>query len=464
MAPGGHVDFYLGPLAVNLEAECFKRLAHVRFGQLQAHQLFDAVEIKRDHVLLDRRFAGYLFLRRRAAADLQHQAGREIQARLDKARIDAAFEAVAGIAGNAELAAGGGDGERIEVGALDEDVLRIRVAARRIRPHDATDVVGAAVVGDHAHALVELVGLAVQRFDLLALVRHARVDDALEFVGVVGVQRPAAVDHDVVGDIDGGVDGTRADGFQAPLHPGGRGAVLDALDRAAGEHRAIVRGVWREAQLDVDRDGVLALDSFQRLFRLQRAETGGGEIARDAAHARAVRAVRRQLHLDDDVREAEHVHIPTAHMLRHFGCHLDDAVVVLGELHLALRQHHPVRHHAAHGLGFERDAGARNIGAKRGEHADEAGLRIGRAANDFEGWLARLDLDLQHLQLVGVGMLLGLDDTRNGELRQRRRGIINALHLEPDLVEHATDLLDRRGRVEMLLEPVERELHGCGAP
>ena len=126
----------------------------------------------------------------------------------------------------------------------------------------------------------------------------------LQLVGVVDVQRPAAIDHDVVGDIDDGVDRPLADGLEARLHPGGRRAVLDALDVAAGEAGAGVLAARRELEQDVDGAVERAFDAVELLFGLQRAEARGREIARDAAHARAVRPVRRQLDLDDGIAES----------------------------------------------------------------------------------------------------------------------------------------------------------------
>ena len=67
-----------------------------------------------------------------------------------------------------------------------------------------------AVVGDDAHVGVDRVGLAVERGERLALAPQPRADRALELVGVIDMQRPAAVVGDVVGDIDQRVDGAQA--------------------------------------------------------------------------------------------------------------------------------------------------------------------------------------------------------------------------------------------------------------
>ena len=103
-----------------------------------------------------------------------------------------------------------------------------------------------------------------------------------------------------------------------------------------------------------------------------------------------------------------------------------------GKLQLRRRAHHAVRHDAAHGLLLERDLRAGNVRAERGEHADQAGARVGRAAHDLEQRRALLDLDLDDLQLVGVGMLAGLDDARDAERAELVGRIVDALDLEAD--------------------------------
>ena len=66
------------------------------------------------------------------------------------------------------------------------------------------------------------------------------------------------------------------------------------------------------------------------------------------------------------------------------------------------------------------------------EHADEAGARVGRAADHLEQRSALLDLDLHDLQLVGVGMLAGLDDARDAERAELVGRIVDALDLQAD--------------------------------
>ncbi len=69
--------------------------------------------------------------------------------------------------------------------------------------HDAGQADRTAVVGDDEVLGVQLPLDAVEGDDLLALLRAAHADGALDLVAVVGVQRLAELHHHVVGDVDG---------------------------------------------------------------------------------------------------------------------------------------------------------------------------------------------------------------------------------------------------------------------
>ena len=77
--------------------------------------------------------------------------------------------------------------------------------------HDAGERFDAVVVGDHAHGVVERVGLAVERQQLSRRLRAAHDEIALDLGGVEHMQRPAAVVGDEVGDVDERIDRAQAD-------------------------------------------------------------------------------------------------------------------------------------------------------------------------------------------------------------------------------------------------------------
>ena len=177
-------------------------------------------------------------LGRRAAAEVEHHLRREFEAGQHEVRIDAALEAIARVGVDAELAAGLRDVERVPQRRLDQHVGGALVAARGLAAHDAGERLDAVVVGDHAHGVVERVGLAVERQQRLAVLGAAHDEIALHLRGVEHVQRPAAVVGDEVGDVDQRVDRAQADRRQPLLQPVRRRAVLDAAHQAQREGRA----------------------------------------------------------------------------------------------------------------------------------------------------------------------------------------------------------------------------------
>ena len=200
-----------------------------------------------------------------------------------------------------------------------------------------------------------------------------------------------------------------------------------------------------------------ALDVRDLALGLERAEAGRRQVAGDAAHAGAVGPVGGELHLDDRIGEAQHIGVALAELAAELGRQLDDALVVVGELQLPLRYQHALGDDAAHGPRLERDLGAGDIAARGREHADHAGLGIGGAAHHLDN--ARAGIDRAHLQLVGVGMPLGLDDAGDGEGFQLRCRIVDAFDIEPDQGQLLRQLPDGSLGVEMIFQPGQCEFH-----
>ena len=89
---------------------------------------------------------------------------------------------------DAELPPGARRALRIEIGRLDEDVGGGIGDAGLLAAHHPAKPEHGAVVGDHAHVAVDLVALAVERDELLALPAEPRADGAGELVGVIDMQ------------------------------------------------------------------------------------------------------------------------------------------------------------------------------------------------------------------------------------------------------------------------------------
>jgi hypothetical protein len=194
--------------------------------------------------------------------------------------------------------------------------------------------------------------------------------------------------------------------------------------------------------------------------RPERADALGREVARDAAHAEAVLAVRRDGDVDDRVVEAEHPGEGLAH--RRVRWQVDDAVMLVGQAHLARRAEHAVGGLAADRAGLQLQPGAGDGEAGAGEDALHAGARVGRAADDLHLLLA--GVDDADAQAIRVGMLARLDHVADDEGRELRAAIVHRFELEPDRGDGVADLREAGGGVEMLPEPGQRELHRASPP
>jgi hypothetical protein len=240
------------------------------------------------------------------------------------------------------------------------------------------------------------------------------------------------------------------------LQPVGGGAVLHPAHEAPGEDGASVGASLVEIELDGDGIGEASLHRLDRVG-LELAESGRGEIARDAAHPEAVRAVRRDRHLEHRIVEPERLGRRAAYL--GVGRQLDDADVLVRQFELALRQQHAARLHTADLGSGEGEIAAGHMTAHGREHALHAGARIGRAAYHLHA--VGSGIHLAHAELVGVGVLLAFQHLRHFERRKRGGGIEHFLHFQPDAGQRVGDLAHARFGGEMILQPAEREFHGC---
>src|SRR5512136_3095528 len=90
-----------------------------------------------------------------AAADVEHQLGRELKPRQHEMRIDAALEPETRVGLNVQLATRSRRALRIEICRLDEDIGGCLGRAGVLAADDATKPEHAALVGDDAHVVVD---------------------------------------------------------------------------------------------------------------------------------------------------------------------------------------------------------------------------------------------------------------------------------------------------------------------
>ena len=111
---------------------------------------------------------------------------------------------------------------------------------------------------------------------------------------------------------------------------------------------------------------------------------------------------------------------------------------------------------ADHAFG-KGDPLAGDVGPNRREHALHAGARVRGAADDLDRLVA--GVDYADLEPVGVRMRPGFDHPGDDEAVVFGAGVLDALHFEADAGQGVDDLGERSGRVEMIEEPGEGELH-----
>ena len=394
-----------------------------------------------------------------AAANLQYQPGQDIEALIQKRRIHPPLKPPTRIRGQVQLAPGGGNPLRIEIGDLQQHIARRLRATRMLATHDPGDVMHPGVIGDHRHAGVQRVFLAVQGQTHLALARRPRHHIPAQLRQIIGMRRATIGQHHVIGDVH-----QRAD---RPLPRAGQPIRQPLRARPIGHtpnHPAIKGGApFVILKANRGRAGERPRHARRR-NRLQRTQARRRQIARNAINAHAIGPVGRNRHLQHRIGP---MIIGKRHTHRGILGQLDDALVcpriVKRQLQLARRAHHAVGGNPAHGGNLQHHAIGRHHRARRPQHADQPRPRIGRPAHHLQR-LAISSVYGQHLQLVGIGMRPGGQDLRHAKASQLGGGILDPLHLQPNGVQLGGNRLHRGVGIEVVLQPRERELHATTPP
>jgi hypothetical protein len=177
---------------------------------------------------------------------LHEQAGGALRRHGRQLRVDDPLEAPRRLARQLVPPGRTRDHCRVEVRGLQHDVDRADLRGLtdlRGRPaHHPGQPDGPRVVRDQQVVRVEAALDVVERGQRLPRARPPDDDAAGEPVRVVGVQRLAQLEHDVVGHVDDERDRPHPGGEQPPLHPPRAGRRrIDTVDAARDEPRA--RGV-----------------------------------------------------------------------------------------------------------------------------------------------------------------------------------------------------------------------------
>ncbi len=261
----------------------------------------------------------------------------------------------------------------------------------------------------------------------------------------------AELEHDEVGHIDHGVDGPQACPAQFLDHPQRRfGSAADVTNHTPYKARAC----FRSAHLDGKHR--VACSRYRRDLRTRKNHVvQQSDLARDPQHTEAVAAVRRQIHVDDDVFQAQPgAQIgPNGRILRQ----VPEPLVSFAESQLALRTKHPLAGDATQLRPLDLQS-AWQLPADQGHRRPHARVDIRRAANDFQGRLGT-DLDLTDLQLVRIRMRRDTCDPADRHGRKCRGRGRGAVDLEPRHGELRDDPGRVHGRVHPLAEPALADFH-----
>jgi hypothetical protein len=166
-----------------------------------------------------------------------------------------------------------------------------------------------------------------------------------------------------------------------------------------------------------------------------------GQLAGHADHAHRVGPVGGDREVEDDVVESEDA--------THVGPELDalveaeDAAVVVTEAELLGGAEHAVGHDAADLAPLQHEA-PRQRGARTGIGHDHARHHVGGTAHD--AGLTAAGVDVDELELVGVGVLLDPEHPRDPHTGDLGARLFHALHLEAELVERGHEV--GHGRVD----------------
>jgi hypothetical protein len=388
------------------------------------------------------------------AGELEHEPGGDDLGLHRLLGREALLEATAGLAAQAEQLRRAVDVGAVPVGDLHEHARRGVVDLGALAAHDAGDRGRPVGVIDDEHLVVERADLAVERGDLLAVLRAAHDEPrARHAIEVEGVQRAADQQHRVVGDVDDVVDGPLARGHEARLQPRRRRPDGDVLEGARREARAQV------GRLDDDLGaGDLAggAEVLRPRRRCQRRSGGGVDLARDAVDAEAIGAVGRDLELEHLGGDRQHAAQRRAR--RELLVEDHDPRVVGADPELVLGQDHPVGLDAAQlGHAELRAVGHDGAGARDGDGL--AGRDVRRAADDLLGPVVA-DVDHADAEAVGVGVPSGLDDLADDEALERVDAVVvDGLDLRARHGQALLERADRQAGVGVLLEPFERDAH-----
>ena len=313
---------------------------------------------------------------RGAAGDVEHEARRAFDGRGLQGVVHTAFVALGSVRLQAIAPRRAADGQRREVGALEEDILGGGRHGGALAAHHAGHGDGPGAVGDGEGLFIQGDFAAVQQLEPLAGVRHAHHDAASQPPQIEGVQRLAQLQQHVVRHIDRHVDGTEPRTAQPLAHPKRRlpGQVHAANDTAEIA-RAPHRGIKVDGQPVLNGGGHRVAIGGRDGDAVQR-----GHFPRDAPQRKAIAPVRREVQFNATIVQGQRLAQIGAR--RENRRQLQQPIRGIAQPQFGRRAQHPGRFHAAQ---VRQPNGAVRQGrADPGEWRPEARARVGRPAHHLK--------------------------------------------------------------------------------
>ena len=342
------------------------------------------------------------------------------------------------------------DSDLIKESAFKEYVAGLVGHTAVLATHYAGNGQSAGMVCNHQRVAAQGDFLAVEQYQLLAFFSHAYTNAAIDLGKVERVQRLTQFQHDIVGNVDSGIDAAHVSATQALNHPQRRWpGQVDIADHTAQVARASSRCQH------FNRTHFLVYRSNWRNHRASHLGViQSAHFTRQTCQRQAVATVRREVDFDAGVFKTQ-VHTNVfAH--RRISRQLHQAVIALAHLQLCLRAQHAVGLNATQ-LGLLDLEVARQFSTDHGERDFQARAHVGRAAH----YLKRLGTiaDLANAQLVGIWVLLGAQHLAHHHTTEYTGGRRNAVDLKTGHRQTSNQLVATYLRVYPTTQPLFTEFH-----
>ncbi len=354
----------------------------------------------------------------------------------DAVGVDAAFETGARLRAQLETLRRAGDAHPFEERRFEQDLRRGVGDLRRAATHDARDGLRrAGGIADEEILLAERAIHAVERRDVLTSFGQPHEDPpACQASEVEGMERLVPLEQHVVGDVHDVADRTHAGLYEPLRHPRRRRAHRHACDPAQIPGAAV-------GCVDADRDvgADLRVRGRMGVGDVERETEVSGDLACHAHDAHRVRSVGGDRQVEDHVVQPEQLrHVRTGFR---GAVEVDDPLVVVAEAELVGSEEHAVGGDAPDGPAFEDPERLREMRAGRSVRHDVAGGDVPGAAHHSGGVASEVDVD--EGQLVGLRMLHDVEHPSRDHPADITAGLLDALDLQPHLVERRDELVGR---------------------